>query len=93
MVAVPDRRKVDQTVTTAGLFSQVRAPYGRSAEADGNRTRLTEILGHTGFEADPEITAFPQVSGVKARPSDDPCHSCATASAQLAVGRDLSAAR
>jgi len=51
VAAVPDQRKVDQTVTAAGLFSQVRAFFGRSAEADGNRTRLTEILGHTGFEA------------------------------------------
>jgi hypothetical protein len=24
-------------------------PHGELAEADGNRTRLTEVLGHVGF--------------------------------------------
>jgi hypothetical protein len=41
------------------------------AEADGNRTRLTEILGHTGFEDQHLVLvgvheyAFPQVSSVR----------------------------
>jgi hypothetical protein len=37
----------DRTVPAPSI---TRQPLPELAEADGNRTRLTEILGHVGFE-------------------------------------------